>query len=154
MAQRVEIEALVLGPAGGEGGDLGGLGGVSAAARQLRLDLGAAAREGAQGLVGDAGHLGRPAMDLAEVKAELVRELGSELGLVEVAGGLRPTVEALAVERAPAAVLRSDQVGDQHVGVKLRVAGPAHPMAKGRGDKAPPSGGNEAVGAEPRVGGL
>src|SRR5918994_2995120 len=97
-----------------------------------RLDLSPAAREGAQGLVGDTRDLGGAAVDLTEGDAELAVKLGSQVGLVEVARRLRAAISALAVERAPLTVRRSDQVRDEDVGVKLGVAGAAHVVAEGR----------------------
>jgi hypothetical protein len=114
----------------------------------VSLDLASPARERAQGLVGDARDLRGAAVDLAPGDAELSRQLGSQVGLVEVAGSLRPAVEALAVERPPLAVRRADQVCDRDVGVELRVASAAHPVAKGSRDEARAAGGGVAVGSK------
>ena len=61
----------------------------------------------------------------------------AQVGLVEVAGGQAVGAQdRLAVERPPGAVGRARQVGDDHVGVQVRVLGAAGAMAKGGGDEA------------------
>ena len=55
--------------------------------------------------------------------------------LVEVAGGLGVRVDAPGVERRPPAVGAEREVGDEHVGVQLRVAGARGPMPERGGDE-------------------
>src|SRR5215211_9184560 len=96
--------AVLLSLPGFERGDLGGSPRASAPLRHPGLDLAPPARELAEGRVGDAGDLRGATVDLAPGDAELSRQLGAEVGLVEVAGGLGAAVQALAVERSPLAI--------------------------------------------------
>ena len=56
-------------------------------------------------------------------------------GVVDGAGGPPGPVDRLGVERRPAAVGAAGQVGDQDVGVQLRVAGPAGAVPEPGGDE-------------------
>ena len=90
--QLVAADALALGLAGGQGRHLRGLRRAGAADLELGLNLGAAAGEGTQRFVGDAGDLGGAAANLKEGEPELGGELVAKLGLVEVAGALRVAI--------------------------------------------------------------
>ena len=81
-------------------------------------------------------------------------ELSPECRLVEGPGGLLPQVELPAVGGGPSAVRALDQVGDDDVGVELRVAGPAGAVPEGGADE--PVGFDELVtaGAPAGVAGL
>ena len=69
----------------------------------------------------------------------------AELGLVEVAGGLRQREEVAGVECAPAALGAAGQVRDQHVGVEMGVAGAAGAMPEPRRDEPVAGGGAGAA---------
>ncbi len=82
----------------------------------------------------DLGH----ALDrLGPAHAEAGRQLVAQVGLVEVAGGQAVGAQdRLAVEGSPRAVGRAGQVGDDHVGVEVRVLGAAGAVPEGGGDEA------------------
>ena len=74
---------------------------------------------------------------LGPAEAESPGDLVAQLRLVEVAGGepVGPQ-DRLAVERQPLPVRRTSHVGDDHVGVQVRILRPAGAMSEGRGDEA------------------
>ena len=63
-------------------------------------------------------------------------QFGPQRRLVQGSGGLLPQVEVAAVGGRPPAVGALDQVGDDHVGVELGVAGPAGAVPEGGADEA------------------
>ena len=71
--------------------------------------------------------------------AERLAERVAELGLVQEPGRAGLRVQVPAVERPPHAVFAAGRVRDHHVGVQLRVAGPARAMPERRADQPPPS---------------
>ena len=82
-----------------------------------------------------------PSLLTAEVRhldaiAERVRLLVAHLGLEQEAGGAQRRVDTSAVERAPPAVGPAGGVGDEHVPVELRVAGPAGAVPERGSDEA------------------
>ena len=66
---------------------------------------------------------------------ETHRQLGTQRGLVEHAGGLLVLVELARVERQPATICGADLVGDEQVAVQLRVRRARGPMDEARGEK-------------------
>ena len=105
-------------------------------ARHRLLDLDAAARERAQRLLRHAVDLGHALADGPPPDAEAARELLAQRRLVEVARGARVGVDEPPVEGGPPAVRALDQVGDDDVGVELRVARAAGPMEERGGRQA------------------
>ena len=63
-------------------------------------------------------------------------QLGPEGGTVEAACRHLPGVEVTAVRRRPPTVCALDQIGHDHVGVQLGIAGPAGAMAEGGTDES------------------
>ena len=147
-------DPVVLAPARVERGDLRRSGARRAAALELRLDVGAAAAERAERFRRHAGDVRDPVADRAPLDAQLARELGAQPSLVEVAGGLGVRVEPAAVERRPAPIGAEREVGDEHVGVQLRVAGARGAMHERRGDQPSPGDAVDARGSAPRDRGL
>jgi hypothetical protein len=114
---------------------------VDAAQGKRLVDFGAAAREVLDRRPRDPLDVGVAVAGQAPLHAELAGELGPELGLEDVAGGLGVQIEGRAPhgggEREPAAVaLGPGQVGDEDVGVEGGVAGPRHAVAEGHRDEA------------------
>jgi hypothetical protein len=106
--------------------------------REGRDDVGAAARERLDQRPRDALEVGVAVGDRTEGDVEAAAEFGTELGLVEVAGGLGVQVQMPGIQRPPAAVIgRVGEVGDQHVGVQQRIIRPGGPV--------PEPGGHEPV---------
>jgi hypothetical protein len=137
----VGVDAVVLRIAGAVGGDLGRPGAADAADREGLLDLRPAAREVLDHRPLDPLDVGVAVAGRAPLDPQLAHELGPELGLEDVAGGLGVLIEGGAApgggEREPGAVARGfGQVGDEDVGVEGGVAGTAHAMAEGHGDEA------------------
>jgi len=99
-------------------------------------DFLAAGGEGAQVVGVEAPDLGDAVLDLVPADAETAGQLVAKMGLVDVAGGFGVVVDRRVVEPGPAA-LGKGGVGDEDMGVELRVAG-----ARGTVDVA---GGEEAV---------
>src|SRR4051794_25876574 len=62
--------------------------------------------------------------------AEAPHEFAPKRRLVEIAAGLGVRVELAPVERRPAPIRAARDVRDEHVGVELRIAGPARAVAK------------------------
>ena len=147
-------DPVVLAPARVERGDLRRSGARRAAALELGLDVGAAAAERAERLRRHAGDVRDPVADRAPLDAQLARELGAQPSLVEVAGGLGVRVQPAAVERRPAPIRAEREVGDEHVGVQLRVAGARGAMHERRGDQPSPGDAVDARGSAPRDRGL
>ena len=96
----------------------------------------ASGREQRAQLGRDADDLGGAFVDRAPGDAETGGELVAELGLVEVAGGAGLPEERTAMQRAPQAVVATGQVRDEHMGVELRIPGPARAVHEPRGDEA------------------
>ena len=134
LVQILGADSILLGPPRVERRDLGGLRGVEPALAERALDLRPAAREVAQNVVGKALQLGGPAAHRLEGEAEFTRQLRAQLGLVEVATGLRLPVEVGAVQGRVAPVGALGEVGHQDVGVELGIAGARGAVGKGRGD--------------------
>jgi len=135
LAQRLLGQVAVLRLPRGQGGDLhlarrGALAGGGE-------DLGAAGGEGAQLLRAEALDLGDPVADLLPAHPEPAGQLVAQVGLVDVAGGLRVFVERRVVEAGPAAVGSDRRVGDQDMGVELEVAGARGAVPVGGGEEAP-----------------
>ncbi|MFN8160586.1 MAG: hypothetical protein U0R52_06010 [Solirubrobacterales bacterium] len=108
-----------------------------------REDLRPAAGEVLDHRPGDPLDVGVAVSGRAPIDPELAGQLGPQLGLEDVAGGLGVPIDRRAAlrrgqgEPAPVA-LCPGQVGNQDVGVEGRVAGAAHPVAEGHRDEAPP----------------
>ena len=125
---------------------LGGCGGAFGAGLGHRgFDLRASLGERRQDLGGDAGDLDQALAGRPPVDAELLGELVGEGGAEHRAGGVLGPVEALRVEGGPASVGAAGDVGDQDVGVQVRVAGAAGAVPERGGDE-PVAG--QAAGAE------
>ena len=80
--------------------------------------------------------LGDPVSDLAPAHAEPAGQLVAQVGLEQVAGGLRVLVDRGVVEPGPAAIRPLGRVGDQDVGVELRIAGTGGAVLEGGGEEA------------------
>jgi hypothetical protein len=80
--------------------------------------------------------LGDAVGDVLPKDAEPAGQLPPQVGLVDVAGGLRVVVDRRGVEPGPAAVRPSGRVGDEDVGVELRVAGAGGAVQVGGGEEA------------------
>ena len=65
----------------------------------------------------------------------LLADRGAQVGLVEVARGLRRPIERRAMQRREAAVRAAREVRCDDVGVQLRIERAAHPMQIGRRDQ-------------------
>ena len=96
---------------------------------------------------GDTGQVRDPVPNLTPLQTECGGEVVAELGLVEVAGGLRQRVEVSGVERAPMAFGAAGQVRDQHMGMEMGVAGAAGPMPEPRRDEPVTGRGVDPAGA-------
>ena len=83
--------------------------------------------------VGHADDLRDAVADLGPLDAELPRELGPQHGLVGQAGGTSVGVEPPTVQRRPLEIGAARDVGDDDVGVQLRVAGAGGPVPERRG---------------------
>ncbi len=94
--------------------------------------------------------VGEPVDDRAPGDAEPGGELGAEVGFVEVSGGLGLEVEVPGVERTPPAIGAAGRVGDQDVGVEVRVTGPARAVPEPGGDEPAAAQGHDPVRAPPR----
>jgi hypothetical protein len=128
------------------------LGGPSRAEPNLLealFDLSPPVREVLEGFLVDAGQVGDPVLDRPPFDAECAGELVAEVGLVEVAGGLRVLVQESSVEGSPFAVDAFGHVRHQPVGVQMRVPGPARAMPEPRCDQPAHVDLGEAVLADP-----
>ena len=137
-----------LGRPGGSGQVLAGAGGLDAgrcsAVRSLELGqpflLGAvdpfrAGGEVREEVVADAGHLerrvaARPALAHRPLHGKAPGELVSQERVVDLGDGDDRSVHGAPVEAAPGAVVPLDLVGDDDVGVQVRVTGPGVPMVE------------------------
>jgi len=91
---------------------------------EVLLDVLTSPREGAQDMIGDSGDVGDPVACGGPLDAQSTGELCPQLGFVQVADGLGPRIERSRVEGRPATVgFGMHEVGDDDVGVQLRVAG-------------------------------
>src|SRR3954470_13504314 len=86
-------------------------------------------------LRGDALDVGDAVVHRSPLDAELAGERAPECRLVNVPGGLGLVEDRPAVERCPQPILTLGQIGDEHMGVDLRVAGPAGAVLEGRADQ-------------------
>ena len=73
-------------------------------------------------LLGHAGHIRDPVDHLSPVDAQLAAQPMAKMGFVEVAGGFSVRVDQPGVERAPPAIGPLAEVGDQDMGVEMRIA--------------------------------
>jgi len=151
-AHRRGVDGLVLGGAGLEGGELRGARRPEPDLVEVFPDLAAPVREVIQDGLVDADQVGDPVVDLAPLHAEAVGELVSEVGSVEEAAGLGVLVHQPAVEGASVAVIAGGHVGDQHVGVEMRIAGSARAVPELGGDEALDLNLGETVLADARAG--
>ena len=103
--------------------------------------------------MGDADDLGAAVADRGPLDAQVVDEFGAQLGLVEKACGAGMQEEVSGVEGAPP-VVAAGGVGDEDVGVQVRVAGAAGAMAKRRRDEPVAANLVDAVGSAARPTGL
>ena len=130
-------EALVLSVAGVEGGGLvgphaGRRARVSLPRRlQVGLDLDAALGEHAQLLGAEADHLPTAVAVGAPGHLQALGEGAPQLLLVDRPRRLGPVMQRTGIDAAVAAVGPLDDVGDEAVGVQLRIAGPAGAMHEG-----------------------
>ena len=127
-------QVAVLGLPRLKGGDLAGAGG--GVGRGGGEDLRPPGREGAEMVGVEALDLGDAVGDLLPADAEPAGQLMAKVRLVDVAGGLRVVVDRRVVEPGPAAVRPAGRVGDEDVGVELRVAGAGGAVEVGGGDEA------------------
>ena len=131
-----DVDAVVLGLAGLERRDPRRSWGVFPVGVELVLDLTAAGREQRAQLGRDAVDLGGAFVDRTPGDAETDGELVTELGLVEVAGSAGLPQQRTAMQRPPHAVIATGQVGDEHMGVELRIPGPTGAVHEPRSDEA------------------
>ena len=94
---------------------------------------------------GDAGDLGHAAPRRLPADTERPGQFGTELRLVEKPGRALVSVEVPAVQGSPTPVPSSGEVGDQNVGVQLRVAGSAGAVPERSCDEPVGSGMVDAV---------
>ena len=93
-------------------------------------DLAAAGGERLDGRRGDVGDVCDAVVDRAPGDAEATGELPAQLSLVEEPDRTRPPVQRAGVKSRPPAVGgRVDEIGDDDVGVELRLGGPGGPVA-------------------------
>ena len=128
-------DAVVLGPSSGERGDLRGAGARRTASLELGLDVRPPPAERPQDRRQGRRRRRRSRCAPAPTTPELARQQRPQPRLVEVAGGLRVRVDPATVERRPAPVGAEHDVGDEHVRVELRIAGPRRPMPERRRDQ-------------------
>ena len=101
------------------------------------FDLAASLRPCLREFLGDADDLGDAFLvDRCPAHPEAPRELGAKGGLVEHARRGLVIEELTAVDREPFAVLGSDLVGDEDVGVELWVGGSGGPVGERGGEEA------------------
>ena len=77
-----------------------------------------------------------PFLSGCQLQPEALGQLVAQLGLVEVAGGLRVAIDRRVVEAGPAAIRPLGRVGHQDVGVELGVPGARGAVAEGGGEEA------------------
>lgn len=99
------------------------------------FDLVASGGELVDDLHRDLGEVGDAAAHRPPFDADGLGELVAEFGFVEVADGLGPVVERSGVEGGPSVVGSVDEVGDDHVGVEVGVAGTGGAMSEHGGDE-------------------
>ena len=120
--------------------DLRRLGGGLTALGEPGQDLTPALGEVLDHRTWDAGDVGGAVDHRGPGDAEPAGELITQMGLVEVAGGLGLPIQLPAIQRAPAPVVRrAGGVGDQHMGVQQRIGGPRRAVPECRPDKPLPS---------------
>ena len=124
LAQRL-FPDVGLGRAGGQAGALRGGGTGLPGAVELGFDLAAAGGEQPQQRPGDPGDLRPPAGRVGPGNAEPLSQLAAQDGVVDLGCGRGVPVQGAGVHRGPPAVGAMHQVGDDQVGVQLRVPGPA-----------------------------
>ena len=100
------------------------------------FDFGRAAGEGAPHARVDAGEVGPSTVQLAPGNTETARELGAQLGLVEVTGRAQLEEQPAGIQRRPAAVRAWRQVRDKHMAVQVGVRCPTGAVKKSGGHKA------------------
>ncbi len=93
-------------------------------------DLAGPLREMFQHRSGDAVDLGDAVLRLPPTDPESSGELGAEVGVVESGEGALVHDQRTGIQRQPAAIAGRDPVGDNGVGVQLRVEGPAGVLTK------------------------
>src|SRR3954452_11298063 len=103
-----------------------------------RFDLDASAGGRAPHLRGYAGELGKPVVADDPLEPER-RELMAQRCLVEATGGLGLPVQLTPVESGVTAISTAGDVGDEDVGVQLRVTGPAGPVPERGSDESSPA---------------
>ena len=84
----------------------------------------------------DPGDIGDAVLDRFPFDAEPSGQLVTKVGFVEVAGGLGVQVQPPPIQRPPDVIGALGHVGDEHVGVEVRVPGPAGAMPERRRDQA------------------
>ena len=95
-----------------------------------RFDLGTPSTERLQHWLRHADQLGDPAADRQPLQPERASELRAQDRLVDEARRPRVRVQPPAIERRPAAVRSAAEVGDQDVGVQLRIPRARRAMPK------------------------
>ena len=108
---------------GREGGRVGGGGTGLAGGFEFGFDLVATLGPQPQQPTWDAGDLGAAFVDWAPVDAEASGQLVTQHGLIHRPGGVLGAVDRLPVEGGPSLVGAAGDVGDEDMGVQLRVAG-------------------------------
>ena len=86
--------------------------------------------------VSEALDLGDALADFLPLHAEAMGQLITQVGLIDIAGGGRLVIDRRVVETGPATVRSLGRVGDQDVGVELRVAVARGAVAVGGGEEA------------------
>lgn len=125
--------AVVLGLAGGQGGGLGGMGAAVAVGGQLGPDLHAAAGEQGDQTGVDPRQISLPlGTDRPPFHPKPIGQIMPQHRLVEGARGQTLSVQATGVQGGPPAIDPLDGVGDQDVGVELRVSVAGRPVPERR----------------------
>jgi hypothetical protein len=131
LAQARPVDVLALGAVGVQGGDLGGAPRVSTGLGEALDDLGPALREVLEDPIVDAADLRDALLRRLPLQTQRLGEPTPQRGLIEVAGGPGVRVQGAPVERGDAP-LGHRRVGNDGVGMQLRIAGARAAMPKRR----------------------
>ncbi len=122
--QLIDRELALLGLPGRERRGLGRPRARRTAVGERRLDLRAPAAERPQHRLRDADQIGDPVPRRQPFQPERSGQLGAEHGLVDEARRPRVRIQPPTIKRRPPAVRAAAEVGDQNMGVQLRIARP------------------------------
>ncbi len=100
------------------------------------------------------GQFGDAVLDRSELQPQRLRQALPDLGLIEKACRSSVGVEEASVQGSPAAVAALSQVGDEDVGMELRVKRPRGAMSKAGSDEAGRLNLRLAAGSAPAPSGL